>query len=253
MKAFAILPLVLVTACASQPPAQPDLTTLKQQLDAAQAGDFGELIVHMHKAETQLDSAEYIYQKMQKNGGDSALQRQGEQAAQLAAAHRANAEQALGRILRPLEATAETAASLDNRLAYLENLHIPADLAIPEQNLYFASGSARILNGQKVKLDKIVEFLKNYPVFAMELKGYADTVGSSDANRRLAANRNQAVLQALRKRGLPTQTLVTIAVGEVGAVNGQNNPGNRRVEIRPYVHGRYAERLAASQAPNSVQ
>lgn len=248
---LSLAPIVLLSACASQPTAHnDDLSIMQQHIEATKAGHFGDLLVHMHKAEDQLDTAEQLYQKMQSKGVSADLRQQGEQAAKQAAAHRASAEQALGRVLRPLEVGIESNTrnmeNVDYRLAYIEDMHIPEGLAIPEENIYFDFGSARVLSGQKDKLQEIVDFLKEYPLFAMELLGYADTVGSKAFNRRLAEKRNQAVLRQLRKRGLPQQTLITIAIGEAAGPDEMQNPDNRRVEVRPYVHGRYAERIAVN-------
>ncbi len=251
MQGLKLLPLLLLAACASQPPhSKTDLSVLEEHLTQAKAGDFGELMVHLHKAEDHLDNAETIYQKIQGDSPDKQLQKQGEQAAKRAMAHRISAENALGRILQPLEVGIEgntrTTENLDYRLAYIEDMHIPEGLVIPEENIYFDSNSARVLSGQKDQLQVMVNFLQKYPVFAMELVGYADTQGSSAFNRRLAEKRNHSVLAGLRKRGLPTQTVVTIAVGEADGADEMENPDNRRVEIRPYVHGRYAERIAVN-------
>jgi len=248
---FSLAPVLLLSACASQPSSNnhsTELSVMKKHMDEAKAGHFGDLLVHMHKAEDHLDNAETLYKKMQTKGVNNDLRKQGEQAAKRAMAHRISAEQAFDKIMRPLEVGIESNTrnmeNLDYRLAYIEDLHVPEGLAIPEENVYFDFGSARVLSGQKDKLQEVVNFLKEYPLFAMELIGYADTVGSKTFNHRLAEKRNQAVLQGLRKRGLPKQVIVTIAVGEADGPDEMQNPDNRRVEIRPYVHGRYVERIA---------
>jgi outer membrane protein OmpA-like peptidoglycan-associated protein len=153
-------------------------------------------------------------------------------------------------LLKPLEnkiaENSEQVADMDYRLAYIESLHIPEGTVIPEYNVYFELGNHRLESQQKDKLQNLVHFLQQYPMFALELIGYADTLGQKFYNRKLAEKRNRAVLRTLRQYGLPKRTVVSIAVGEASGIDEMSNPDNRRVEVKPYVHGWYASVLATN-------
>ncbi|SEH07728.1 OmpA family protein [Candidatus Venteria ishoeyi] len=241
---------IVLNACSSTSSKQIDLSEMETAMAATKAGYFGDFLVHMHKAEDNLDTAENIYHKFQRGHGSSAMAAEGTQAAKSALQHRKNAEQTVEKIMAPLTIISEgntlTIEQMDDRLSYIEALHIPEGVAIPEHNLYFGFANSRIQSGQKKKIQGTVDFLKKYPVFALELIGYADTVGDKAYNYKLAEKRNQAVLKMLQKRGLPTNTVVTIAVGEASGADETKNPNNRRVEVHPYVHGRYAKTISSN-------
>lgn len=142
----------------------------------------------------------------------------------------------------PLAGLQNAEARLNNhetRLGYLESLHVEAGVKPEVTPVYFNFGSERVFHQEQAKIEKVVEFLRQYPVFALKLVGYADTVGGKAYNLRLAERRNQAVLSALRQAGLPPETVVMQAIGEADGTDETRNPQNRRVEIQPYVHGRY--------------
>lgn len=125
------------------------------------------------------------------------------------------------------------------RLAFLESLHVKKGTKIPLFVVHFNFGDARVTTEQKNKLTEVIDFLRQYPVFAIKLTAFADTVGSKNYNMRLAEQRNQAVLDALRKQGLPIGMVVAVAMGETTGPDEANNVNNRRVEIKPYIHGSY--------------
>lgn len=126
------------------------------------------------------------------------------------------------------------------RLTFLESLHVKKGTTIPLFAVHFNFGDARMTAEQKNKLTEVIDFLRQYPVFAIKLTAFADTVGSKNYNIRLAEQRNQAVLDALHKQGLPLGMVVAVAMGEATGPDETNNLNNRRVEIKPYVHGSYA-------------
>jgi outer membrane protein OmpA-like peptidoglycan-associated protein len=214
---------------------QADLQQLRAKLDEVKAGDFGEFLSELRYAEAELSRAENLVQTVESRGGDI---EQANQAVQQALEHRGNAEDALTRILMAGMDTSQI-EEIDERLNYLESLHFPAKATPPVIRIYFGQSSSHLLNSERQKLADMLDFLRQYPVFAIKLIGYADTVGDRAQNTRLAERRNRSVLESLRRLGLPPNTVVTVAVGEGKGPDETSNPENRRVEIRPYVHGRY--------------
>ncbi len=213
------------------------LENLNNRLREARAGDFGEFMTQLHYARQQLDRAEAIYQSLKSGqGGDP---NDAELAVRQAMKHRDKAEAALRKLQPQMEEERELLAEHEERLQYIESLHVEASLEPPVENVYFSFGSSRLLPDESDKLADIIAFLRDYPVFAIKLVGYADTVGNKDYNRRLAERRNHSVVRGLRQAGLPEGTMVTIAIGEAEGPDETRNPGNRRVEVKPYVHGRY--------------
>ena len=96
--------------------------------------------------------------------------------------------------------------------------------------------SVLFFNAQSGELDDpargmIAEFVKDAtaaPRLRVYVAGYADKIGTSEANRKLSAFRAQVVADALVERGIARERIVQRPRGETGA-----DPGieSRRVEL----------------------
>lgn len=214
---------------ADNKPAPERLTQLQQQIQQASTDDFGEFIVATHQAGSNLVRAEQDQNSGNLDASEKALAQ--------ALVHREKAEDAFLRIISVLEDTS-TMQDVSERLAYLESIHVAEGEEIDPVNIYFSFSSSQLNRNEEDKIGELVEAMQEFPIFALKLVSYADTVGSKDRNLRLAEARNYSVLRALHREGLPINTLVSVAVGEAGGPDEVRNPENRRVEIVPYVHGR---------------
>lgn len=239
--------MVLVLASGCQHTSERDgadramgLQTLRDKIDRAQSGLFGEFMTEMHRAEVEMDRATAVHRQLTKDGkaGGKAAD-PGHAAAARALLHRDRAERALDKMLAEYDDEASVYENSE-RIAYLEAIHVEANAYVPTAEVYFAFGGHRLPAEERRKLARIVEFLGDYPLYSLRLVGYADSVGGKSHNLRLAQRRNRSVLRALRKMGLPRHALLSIAVGEANGPDETRNRENRRVEVRPYVHGRYA-------------
>jgi outer membrane protein OmpA-like peptidoglycan-associated protein len=100
----------------------------------------------------------------------------------------------------------------------------------------FDVDQAIIRSGDKVALDKAVDFVKRYPNAKIELYGYTDNNGTEAHNRRLSEKRAQAVKQNLiEEAGVDQSRISTFGRGESNPVaDNKTEKGrseNRRVEI----------------------
>ena len=231
------------TLSSSKP--QPVLSTLnleeiQTKLKQARAGNFGQFIVELQQTGNYLTQAQQIYEQLlTQQLSDNAAKDyfiQGYLAANKALVHRNNAELALEQLVSPLE---QRITKQNQRLSYLEALHIQPGTIIPVKNIYFDSGSSRFNPTEQHKIQELIDFLRQQPVFALKLVSYAHTIGSKNYNVRLANRRNQSVLKELQRQGLPLATTVTTVAGEITGADEIDNPDSRRVEIKPYVHGNY--------------
>lgn len=233
--------VLALSACAPMPSRNSgaqkvDLESLRAQITEVRSGDFGEFMAELHYAETELDQAQSIYDSIQAGkGGDPTRARA---AVAQALTHRNNAQAALERI-QGGKHLAELFAEHEQRLGYIEALHVEEGVTPPVTRIYFDLNSTQLNQAEHAKIIELVNFLRKYPVFAIKVIGFADTVGSKTYNQHLAERRNRSVIKALRSAGLPVSTMVTFAVGEAEGLEETRNPQNRRVDIKPYVHGRY--------------
>jgi outer membrane protein OmpA-like peptidoglycan-associated protein len=224
---------------------QPVLSTLnlegiQAKLEQARAGNFGQFVIEMQQTSNYLTQAQQIYEQLHTQQINDNVAKdyfiQGYLAANKALVHRNNAELALEQLVSPLD---QRIAEQNQRLSYLEALHIKPGTVIPIKNIYFDSGSSHFNSSEQPKIEELIDFLRQHPIFALKLMSHANTLGSKNYNIRLANRRNQSVLKELQRQGLPLTTIVTTVAGEITGADETDNPNNRRVEIKPYVHGNY--------------
>jgi outer membrane protein OmpA-like peptidoglycan-associated protein len=226
--------LFLLAACAV-PDRQPDLDNITANVEQTREGDFGEFLYNLNEAGDKAREAEEIRGDLEAvppyMNADRTLRERGVQLGEEAADHRRRAEDALNRILDPLRA----------RIAYLESLHVPQTVGALSHTIYFDTGSAALGDQERAGLDSVASFISQYPISTVVITGYADTQGSTEANRALGQRRAQAVAAALRGLGGPIAgTVSVVAVGEPeGAADSEANPENRKVEVLVAPHGTY--------------
>jgi outer membrane protein OmpA-like peptidoglycan-associated protein len=116
----------------------------------------------------------------------------------------------------------------------------------------FASGATRFEPSDTHRFDSIVAVLRDHPEIQLMIEGYTDGRGGETANQKIAAQRADAVRQALVERGINEARLRTVGVGESRPIadnaTAEGRQQNRRVElIFSDIEGRFAS--AGSAAP----
>ncbi len=103
------------------------------------------------------------------------------------------------------------------------------------RNVTFSSGKAEITPGSFATLDEIAAMLAANPDVKIEVRGYADSKGSADANLSLTQRRAEAVRQYLIQHGIEAARVRARGYGEADPVaSNETSEGramNRRVEL----------------------
>lgn len=152
------------------------------------------------------------------SGGAKAAQEAADKA--MAAANSAN------------ERITQTAESLNNRIASLDDYEVAKTIT-----LNFKVGSAKLSPEAKAALDEIATQTKNEKGHMIQVEGFASADGNEDANRRLSQRRAEAVMSYLiENHDISQRRLVTPAgYGEARpAADNATRDGrkeNRRVEV----------------------
>ncbi|NML24146.1 OmpA family protein [Zoogloea dura] len=124
---------------------------------------------------------------------------------------------------------------LERELKALNAKQTPRGMVITIGDVLFATNSADLTSGGRHNLDKLAEFLKNYPEKKALIEGFTDSVGSDEHNLQLSVRRAGAVLNALVEKGIASERLSTLGFGEAYPVAGNGSSSgrqmNRRVEI----------------------
>jgi outer membrane protein OmpA-like peptidoglycan-associated protein len=91
------------------------------------------------------------------------------------------------------------------------------------------------MGGSASNLDKLADFLEQYPERTAEIEGHTDNVGSADLNRGLSQRRADSVKNYLVQQGVESSRLSTTGKGFDSPVAGNDSAAgrqqNRRVEI----------------------
>jgi outer membrane protein OmpA-like peptidoglycan-associated protein len=99
--------------------------------------------------------------------------------------------------------------ALNNRISSLEELSNGVSLAV-----YFRTESADIDTESEPRIQKLAEFLKQFPEIRLLIEGYADKRGSIQFNRQLGEKRALAVETALLQSGIHENRIFTHSYGE---------------------------------------
>lgn len=98
------------------------------------------------------------------------------------------------------------------------------------RDVFFTIGKSIIKDNEQNKIDEIVEYLKENPSARVVVTGYADKgTGSAAINRRIAAQRAQAVTKILVDRGIAKNRIATDSKGS--DVQPFSNNDDNRVTI----------------------
>ena len=117
--------------------------------------------------------------------------------------------------------TTTTAAATENAVLRLINEGYVA--------AYFETGKSIPNSASASNIGFILNYLKNSPDKSVDITGYADEIGSSESNNRLASERAQAVKTILVKAGIAESRLTITSNGEDDSVDKKSDWARRLV------------------------
>lgn len=133
------------------------------------------------------------------------------------------------------DASRQRADRLESALADLQAKKTDRGLVITLGDVLFATGQADLKPGARRSLDRLANFMQQYPQRTVQIEGFTDSVGTEDYNQRLSEHRADAVRDALTDRGVASNRIRTRGFGKSSPVADNDNAGgrqqNRRVEV----------------------
>lgn len=134
--------------------------------------------------------------------------------------------------------TAEAQARTRQLEALLQELDAkPSDrgMVVTIGDVLFDTDQAQLRPGAARSVDKLVGFLKAYPMRTVRIEGYTDATGSESHNLALSTRRAEAVRLAIVDAGVGTSRISTQGYGRAFPVAGNDLASgrqlNRRVEV----------------------
>ena len=125
--------------------------------------------------------------------------------------------------------------ALEAQLRELNAKKTERGMVVTMGDVLFDSGRSDIKTGGMRNIERLSDFLKQYPTRKAAIEGYTDSVGGEAANQALSGRRADAVLTALVGMGVSRGQLTAQGYGDTHPVAGNDNAAgrqmNRRVEI----------------------
>ncbi|HMK04694.1 MAG TPA: OmpA family protein [Ferruginibacter sp.] len=103
------------------------------------------------------------------------------------------------------------------------------------KNIFFATGSAKLLAKSYTSLNSVVAILKDNPTYKVAIDGHTDDVGKDEMNQTLSDNRAASVKAYIVSKGIEEGRLTSTGYGESKPIADNKTAAgkakNRRVEM----------------------
>ncbi|WP_404367395.1 OmpA family protein [Marinobacter sp.] len=130
---------------------------------------------------------------------------------------------------------ARQAAEYQRQIDALEAEITDRGVVLTLGDVLFTTGSAELQGGASGNLNKLVNFLNQYPDRSVQIEDHTDNVGSGEYNQDLSQRRADSVRSYLTQQGVASQRLSVAGIGmDRPVANNDTSTGrqqNRRVEI----------------------
>jgi outer membrane protein OmpA-like peptidoglycan-associated protein len=130
---------------------------------------------------------------------------------------------------------AERARELESELADLQAKQTERGIVLTLGDVLFDTAQATLKAGAGSTLDRLAQFMRDYPDRQVMIEGHTDSRGSDDYNRDLSERRADAVRDELVERNIEAARIRSVGLGELYPVASNDSDAgmqqNRRVEI----------------------
>ena len=113
---------------------------------------------------------------------------------------------------------------------------IKKKIELAAKNIYFATGSAKLLAKSNKGLNEVVKILNDDPGMKLVIDGHTDNTGKPDKNQVLSENRAAAVKNYLVSKGVDENRLTSVGHGQDQPIADNKTAAgrakNRRVEMK---------------------
>lgn len=255
LAAVIVTPALLLAGCATTPKENSQIIELQRQIDNLDSGPEGKRYapIAVREAQESLDklksfkgtAEEYQHQlflteKRIEIARENVSQKQAEETVASAELRRKDilldAERQESARARDLAATmAGRAQELERQVSDLQAEETERGLVLTLGAVLFETNKATLQSGAQRTVQKVAEFLNQYPERNILIEGFTDSRGSDAYNQKLSQERAQTVRNELAKHGVTAERVDIVGYGEEYPVASNDNAAgrqqNRRVEI----------------------
>ncbi len=123
-------------------------------------------------------------------------------------------------------------AKQEQQLQELNAKKTERGMVITLGDVLFRTDKAQLESGGMHNVQKLADFLKQYPKNKVLIEGYTDSTGSADHNQTLSEQRANAVRSALTDMGISNDRISTRGYGEEYPVASNDTTANRQLNRR---------------------
>lgn len=259
LAALITTPAILLAGCATTPEENSRISTLQQEIDNLDSSsEDGKQYapIAVQEAQESLDKLKnlaedgvsdekyehqlYLTERQIEIARANVSQKQAEATVGSAELRRKDillqAERQESARARSLAASmAGRAEELEQQVSDLQTEDTERGLVLTLGSVLFETNKATLHTGSRRTVQKVAEFLNQYPERKILIEGFTDSRGSDDYNQQLSEDRAQAVRELLVTNGVDSQRVQVEGYGEEYPVASNDNSAgrqqNRRVEI----------------------
>jgi outer membrane protein OmpA-like peptidoglycan-associated protein len=129
----------------------------------------------------------------------------------------------------------QRAQDLERELEQLEARDTDRGLVLTLGEILFETGQATLTPGSMTTIDRLAQFMRDYPERSVRIEGHTDAAGDDAANQALSERRASAVESELMARGIDSARIATAGYGETRPIASNDSAAgrlqNRRIEI----------------------
>jgi len=209
--------------------------------DAAEANHLAYLATQRAEIASNTARARQLEADIKKAGTDAErlrLTREADRARMQADANARSAQAAQAQAMSAEQRAAQNEArvrALEAQLRDIEAQQTERGLLVTLGDVLFAFNKAELSPQAGPRLDKLANFLRQFPDRKLIIEGHTDSVGGDTYNQELSERRAQAVQGALVQRGVAPDRITARGYGKTYPVAENASPEgramNRRVEI----------------------
>lgn len=213
----------------------------RENNDAAEANHLAYLATQRAEIANNTARARMLDADVKKAGTESErlrLTREAERARMQADANARTAQQAQLQAMTAEQRAAQSAArvrALESQLRDIQAQQTERGLLVTLGDVLFAFNKAELSDQAAPRLDKLADFLRQFPDRKLIIEGYTDSVGRESYNQSLSERRAMAVQRALVQRGVTPDRITARGYGKAYPVadnaSAEGRAMNRRVEI----------------------
>ncbi len=115
--------------------------------------------------------------------------------------------------------------NLVNKVIELKNINIGNEIIL--NNVFFETDRSDISSDSYLELDRLIDFLLDFPSIRIEISGHTDNIGSKSYNKLLSQRRADSVVKYILSKGINKSRIIAKGYGQEKPIEDNNTIDGR--------------------------